>query len=212
MLGVVGAEMRLDLLRLYRICGTICGSEIGGLVKGSHKVVLGIAIVVLICFASIIAWLSSMSRPIYRADHSALLATCRDMIDRRDSLQGRREGREVVIYRQQIGSQIPSVVRQLKPVRIILDKDRAVICVWPYPRIDDCADCRFCVALTGCKGVRYLNSIANLAMPFASSGPHWVSPKRHWPLALIPTLRVSRGLNEARKTLRLARLPASFQN
>lgn len=107
--------------------------------KGSHRLVLGGAVLLIICFTSIMTWLSAMSRPIYRADHRALLAACRDMIDRRDSLQGTREGREVVIYSQHIGSQIPSVVRQLKPVRIILSNDRATICVWPYPRIYVCA-------------------------------------------------------------------------
>lgn len=61
------------------------------------------------------------------------------MINRRDSLHGKREGHEFVIYSQDLGSQIPSIVRQLKPVRVILNEDSAVICVWPYPRIYVCA-------------------------------------------------------------------------
>jgi len=87
-------------------------------------------------------WMASMQRSIYVADPVALLSACREMINNRaaDSIgtnpSSAKTSAIVIDDKRRLNAEsIPSIVRQLKPVRITLDKDRALICVWPYPRI-----------------------------------------------------------------------------
>ncbi len=106
------------------------------------KILLGCVVFFGVYLLAVITCQLMDKRSIYSADHEALLGACRVMISNRVAYKSEGQYQDIegdvwvdIEGKQQLsGGAFPEVIRQLKPVRILITKDWTMITIRRFPR------------------------------------------------------------------------------